>query len=178
MKKLVSIALMSLLSMSFTFAQESLKNEVAESVKGFISDSKSIISGITEGITEGRAEGESTDRAIIIKDHTSMVEHIAFSVSKVKVLSGDRYELTLAFKNSADRPVRLIELDQDQNVLLIDQEGFASHLASNMFSSSRDDITIPANAGVRVQWIFDNVEDKPKTLRFYHHDYLLESLEK
>ncbi len=178
MKKLVMFTLISCLSIGMGSAQESLKNEVADSVKGFISDSKSIISGISEGIAEGRSEGESTDKAIIVKDHTTMVEHVAFSVSKVKALSGDRYELTLAFKNSADRPVRLIELDKDQNVLLIDKEGFASHLASNMFSSSRDDITIPASAGVRIKWIFDNVEDTPKTLRFYHHDYLLESLEK
>lgn len=172
------VMLIAMISMGFAFAQESLKEEVATSVKEFISDSKSILSGITEGIAEGRAAGESRDQAIIVKDHQTLSKYVTFTVSKVKSLSKDRYELTLALKNSADQPVRLIGLDQDQNVLLIDKEGFASHLEASMFTASRGDITIPASAGIRVKWIFEDTEDKPKTLRLYHHDYELDQLKK
>lgn len=168
MKKTLTCTFILLTSVSM--AQELTKEQAANDVRQFISESKGIISGIKEGITEGRVEGESTDGAIIIRDQETFDKHLSFSVTQYKALSGNKMEVSIALKNSADKPVRLINLDHAQNVILIDKDGFASYLTSNFFSS-KDDITIPANAGLRVKWTFSEVEETPSSLRIYGQSY-------
>lgn len=175
MKKRVIIGLLFALNLTHvTWADStSLKDEVAAEVRQLISDSKGILSGIQQGISEGRADGESTDQAIIVTDSKTFDKHLKLTISSKMALSGNRYELSVAIKNSSDKPVRLINLGDNQNMILMDKEGFASHLSSgNLFStSSTSDVTIPAKAGLRVKWVFEEVEGEPALLRIYGKEY-------
>lgn len=154
---------------SVAFAQETdLKGEVATDIKQFILNSKSILSGIQEGLSEEGTQYTNSDMLLTVSDQTSFAEHLTLSILKGKAISGNRYQLRVAIKNSADQPVRLINLDNPQNLILIDREGFASHLSVDENGEQYEpSLTIPAEAGLRVTWTFGEVEEKPASLRLY-----------
>ncbi len=161
---------------SVAFAQETdLKGEVATDIKQLILNSKSILSGIQEGLSEGGTENDLPNTLLTVNDQTSFAEHLTLSIIKGKALSDNRYELRVAIKNSADQPVRLMNLDDAQNLILIDRDGFASHLVADVGSDNQQSaITIPAEAGLRVTWTFAEVEEKPASLRIYGLTFLIE----
>lgn len=167
--RLGALLVVSLLLSSGAFAQTpGLKDEVATDIKQLILNSKSILSGIQEGLSEGSTESDLSNTLLTVNDQTTFAEYLTLSIIKGKALSDNRYELRVAIKNSADQPVRLMNLDDAQNLILIDREGFASHLAVDAGSNNQQSaITIPAEAGLRVTWTFAEVEEKPASLRIY-----------
>lgn len=170
MKKMIMLLLP--LMLGSAYAQDNLKDEVASGIKQLITNSKDIVDGIQQGLSDSKKSSTYSDQMIIIGDSKGVEKSLTINVSKVKKLDNNRYELTVAIKNSEDKPACLTALDQVDNIMLIDNEGFASRLSDNIaFPTNRDDVVLPAKAGLRIKWVFDDVEETPATIRLYGKDF-------
>ncbi|RKS85761.1 hypothetical protein DES39_1174 [Orbus hercynius] len=163
--KLLSI--LALLGFSFLVMAEdktnAVKDAVSNVVSGIVSFSKNALSGVNQGVEEGRQDGESIDGARIISSHNTLAHYnIVLSISKVNQISAEHYEVIMVIRNNEAEPVRFINLFDSLNVILLDDEGFSSHLTNNYL-----DITVPAKAAIKSSWQFYGVEGKPDILRIY-----------
>ena len=111
---------------------------------------------------------------IDVLTHEEFVQNVEFSITKVTPLDNQRYEINVGLKNLADKPVRLMSLCDDREVLLLDGEGFAYPLAENLvYEQQQEFILVPEKAGIRAKWIFRNVEAEPVKIRIFGQDYSL-----
>ena len=154
-------------------AQEknTVKEDVADAVSGVVTIGKDALSGVKQGVEDGRKGGESLDGAIIISNQEELRQYAtSLSVSEVKKLPANVYEVVMVLRNDEDKPVRLINLVKAHQVMLLDDDGVASNLMGLVSSDSQ---TAPAKAAVRFTWRFSGVKGKPSVLRIYNEDVRL-----
>lgn len=179
----LSLALLILFSVSAAGADEKKASAVKSGVKALVSDTvsagKDIMSGISEGVDEGRKETESTDGARVAaskKDIESL--SLTFNITKVEFLAEDksRVQLTVALNNPNDFPVRLTNLNEARNVVLLDDEGFSYPLEKSVVQGR--DVTALGRSATRLRFIFSDLEAKPDVFRFFDRDFKLDSANK
>lgn len=151
-------------------SKDLIKSGVSAAVGGAVSVTKDVVSGVAEGFNEGRKAGESLDGAKVVTNGEEFAREASVRVTKVEDLGKGNYRLTLALKNEGEAPVRLTNLSQDTNVILLDDEDFAYRLPD---SKQAGDITILPKSAERVRLEFRDVELRPKTLRLYQIDHAL-----
>lgn len=175
---LVLLLALTVMSFSSVSADEKKGSAVKSGVKSLVSDTvsagKDIMSGISEGVDEGRSETESSDKARVAANKEDLAKlSLTFDVTKVEYLNEDnsRVQLTVALKNPNDFPVRLTNLNELRNVVLLDEEGF-SYSLDKMASQSRD-VTALGRSATRLRFIFSGLEAKADTFRFFETDVKL-----
>lgn len=144
------------------------QQSVSDGFSNVVEYSKDTYSNIKENIT-----GESTPSPYIdVRTHAEFTKNLTISITKVMPLDNQRYEVSIGLKNLADKPVRLMDLYDDREVLLLDGEGFAYPLAENLVYGNQEQfILVPHNAGIRAKWIFRNVEAVPTIIRIFGQNY-------
>jgi hypothetical protein len=149
--------------------EESLvKSGVTAAVSGAVSVTKDVASGITEGLDEGRKSGSSTDDAVIVTEKQDFQKYVGVEVLKVEELQAGEYQITLAFKNDLEKPIRLTNLDEAANVVLLDVDGFSYNL--DQIQGQDNDVTLIAKSSTRIRLVFKDLELPPATLRLYQVD--------
>lgn len=127
-----------------------------------------------QNVKESLVGDPEVSKYIDVREHEAFIKNLELSISKVTPLDGQRYEVSIGLKNLADKPIRLMDLYDDREVMLLDGEGFAYPLAENLVYGQQEEfILVPYNAGIRAKWIFRNVEAEPVKIRIFGQDYSL-----
>jgi hypothetical protein len=142
-----------------------IKKGVSAVVSTGVSTTKEIASGVSEGIEAGRKSGQSVDGALLVSNKDDFMEIVGQGRAlKVADFGGGAFEVTVAIKNDHDRPLRLTNLANPGNAVLLDSEGFA------YTTNDTADVTILPKTASRVRFNFDKVELPPAVLRLYDFD--------
>lgn len=137
-------------------------------VSGIVSTGKDAMSGISEGIDEGRRQGESLDRARLVATKAEFQSLLSISVFKSEDLGDDVFRLTLAIKNDNEFPVRVTNLFEPANVVLLDKDGFSVPLMDPI--QQGHDITALPRSMTRATFTFGGVESEPDVFRLFDSD--------
>ncbi|MFI8578863.1 hypothetical protein FIV02_01545 [Pseudomonas sp. THAF187a] len=145
-----------------------IKESAKAAVSSAISAGKNLLGGITEGVIDGRESAQGADGAQVISNHEQMADIVQVDVLKTQP-DGDNLRVTLGLKNTSATQLRLINLTQTGALLAIDADGYANPLLPGL--QNPDEITVPANAGVRQVFIFAGPMDSGVSVRLWGQDY-------
>ena len=152
---------------------EGLQREVQSSVNEMLSITGSVISGVSEGMRTGaqqiQAQLDGADGTRLIADKKELLELLDVSVLRVEEMDGGVWRITMAFRNTHEFPVRLVNLTGKQAVLLLDAAGFAHEPLRN--AEQGRTVTVAARAAVKASFDFSELEAKPKQIRFFDADF-------
>lgn len=153
--------------------RQDTKETAKDLTKATVGISKEILSGVKDGIDEGRKSTEGIDGAVVVSTYDEVAKYLDVSILSVQAPkdaeTGNNVEIAIAFVNKHTKPVRLANLKQKGSLVLLDKDGFASHL--NPGSSNEDEITILPGLKERFTYVFTGNEKTAKRLRLYGHDY-------
>jgi hypothetical protein len=153
--------------------QRSTKETAKDLTKATVETSKEILSGIKDGIDEGRKSTEGLDGAVVVSTYDEVAKYLDVSILSVKTPKDKgkdkTVEVVLAVANKHTKPVRMANLKRQGSMVLLDGEGFASHLASG--SPNNDEITVLSGMKEKFLYTFDGDAKTAKVLRLYGHDY-------
>ena len=150
-------------------AQVSLQ-ELQEGFQQAIGELMTIMGTMGSGMAQGMKQGADTlqseldglDGAKVISSAAELQGSASVRVYKVEERDGKCF-VTLAVKNSGDVPLRLAGLNREQQVLLLDEEGFAHAPVDGLERT----LSVPARAAVKQTYVFSGLEGKAKSLRLY-----------
>lgn len=169
---LTIIALALALSAPAAWADEkdsTIKTGVRSIVSDVVSAGKDVASGFNEGIDEGRKGGDSHDGARIAASQADFKRlGLSLKVIKAESIEPGQVELTLALDNPNDFPVRLTNLGNIRNVVLLDRDGFSYSLPRPLEQGR--DVTALGRSATRLRYLFSGVEGRPGTFRFFDID--------
>ncbi|WP_444911637.1 hypothetical protein [Microbulbifer sp. PAAF003] len=168
MRRTILIAGLILCSSAFaqqnTDEQESGVAETAKSVmSNIVSFGKNLMDGASEGVVDGRKTGQSTDGAVLINTLEDLNKYLESDVIAVTAHAESGCYVEVGFKNQNDFPVRLIDLDSSEAVILIDQDGYATNLFRG--KGNPEELTIPSNAGRKQKFYFAIEWDQVREIR-------------
>ena len=165
MKKILFAAALTALS-SVSYAQSSEESSVTDAsksvVSGMVRFGKDLIGGVDDGIDEGRKTGLSQDEAIIIDNADDLRAHIEGTVLNVNAVSDGASSIEVGFKNNSDKPVRLINLLESENVIAIDMDGYATNVT---IGANPLQVTIPSRTGRKQAFQFAIPAESVKEIR-------------
>ncbi len=159
--------------------QEEGKSDVSDSVKsvtsGVVKFGKDVWTGvsegITEGITDGRKSGESDHGAIIVSNQKELEDSLVVNVLEKSTADETSVNIKIGFVNSGDRPVRIINLKDKNNILAIDKDGYAIGLSTH--KNNPIEITVPEKAAIKQIFTFDIPVDQASAIRIWGKQYQL-----
>lgn len=160
----------------FALAQEEEeKSGVAESAKSVVSSvvkfGKEVLSGTSDGVTEGRKTGESGDGAIIVSNQSELEQFLEVNILG-KTADGEKsVNVELGFKNSGDKPVRVINLKDKNAIIVVDKDGYATGLS--LHNNNPFDITVPEQAAIKQMFNFKVPEESASAIRIWGKQYQL-----
>ncbi|GAD78084.1 hypothetical protein VAZ01S_121_00030 [Vibrio azureus NBRC 104587] len=167
LKKIASIILMVMSTQSY--ASELSGSDVTETTKGVISGfvkfSKDLVEGVDEGVDEGRKTGLSKDGALIINNTEDLNKYLEVKVLSVKKVGERGASIEVGFKSAHHEPIRIINLIESENVLVVDKEGYGTNLWSG--KSNPQQITVPSKAGRKATFYFELPPESIKSIRFF-----------
>ena len=165
MKALVFISLIGISGMAL--ATEKEESSVAESAKavvsGLVKFGKDLIEGADEGVNQGRKSGLSQDGAVLVDTGADLERLLSTKILAITPRESGGANVVMGFKNDNDTPVRLINLRESENVIAIDTEGYATHLAVNLTNPM--EVTVPSKAGKKQPFQFDLSPEEIKEIR-------------
>ena len=166
MKK--KIVILGLIISSLAFGEEQKKSKTTKAVSSvvskIISGGKNVIKGVKDGVDSGRTEGESTDGATLVFNKETLEKNIIVSIASVEN-EENIWTVNVVLKNDNENFVRLTNLNENKNLQLLNEDGFA------VFSSGLNgDVTIPSKALGRVSFKFD-LEGIPQKIRIYEVEF-------
>lgn len=147
---------------------KSWKENISDGFSNAVDYSKDAYTSVKDSVF-GDPESE---KYLDVRTGEALTQYTELTIMNAVPLDDQRYEINIGVKNLADKPVRLMDLYDDREVLLLDQDGFAYPLAENLvYGEQTQFILIPHEAGIRAKWIFRNVEAKPVKVRVFGKDY-------
>lgn len=140
---------------------------------------KEAAGGISEGYDKGRKAGAGADGIVIITSYPEIAPCGKIDIHVVYPFKDNKKTVVILFvENTQAKPMKLEDLRTPGNFLLIDSEGFAHALDTNL---SPSDLTVLPNAKEKLYLYFEGDDvSKAKTLRVYGHDVpiLAETIQK
>lgn len=102
--------------------------------------------------------------ARIIASRQDLLTLLEITALRVEQLANKSWRILLAIKNTQDFPVCLVNLLDKQQVILLDQEGFAHERQTGGESI----VTVPEQAAKKVEFFFAQLDgSSPKVIRIY-----------
>ncbi|WP_256594847.1 hypothetical protein [Pseudomonas sp. OV226] len=149
-----------------------LRDSASSVMSSLISTGKNLAGGIAEGVTKGRESTESSDGAVVLSGLEPMAEMLTVELLNNGVVNDTGLKVLIGFKNNTNKPVRLINLRQTGALLVIEEGGYSSALLPDLINP--DEVTIPANTGVRQSFLFDQSAAKHiLSIRLFGRDLAL-----
>ncbi|HSX90295.1 MAG TPA: hypothetical protein VLG17_20140 [Pseudomonas sp.] len=169
----MSIVLATMLGVTPAFADEptttsTIRDSAKATVSTAIEAGKNLLGGFSEGVTEGRESAEGADGAASVSDLSQLDGKVIVELLRAEP-EGDNLIATIGLKNSSDKQLRLINLRQTGALIAIDQDGYSSPLVASL--DNPDQVTIPANAGVRQKFIFAGPVENVASVRLWGRDF-------
>lgn len=165
-----SVILVSSLSHAEVVKDESMiKQAVGKTASGVISLGKNLITGVSEGVTDGRKSGEAVDGAIIVSNLAELEQHIETQLLTITNADNNTVVAEFAFRNSGKSAIRLINLEAQGALLIMDREGFAYNLAAT--AANPLEITIPERSAVKRKFLFEGKAEEMKLVRLWGKDF-------
>jgi len=154
---------------------QEMQDGMQEAFKELMSIMGSMTTGMAEGMKQGarsmQEDLDGMDGSKVIATAEALKEYAEVRVLKAEQKERGLWHITLAVKNSHDFPLRLNNLTHEQQVLLLDGDGFAYSPTGDMSRT----LSVPAKAAVKHVFIFSGLEKAvPKTFRLYGMDFLVE----
>ncbi|WP_068826079.1 hypothetical protein [Pseudomonas sp. BMS12] len=146
-----------------------IKDSAKAAVSAAISAGKNLLGGVADGVTEGRESAQGSDGSIVVSSLEQLDGQVSVQLLKVESVEDGSLSALLGFKNTTDKPLRLINLRQTGALLAIDQEGYSSAPLPGLVNP--DDVTIPAKTGVRQKFIFEGTSTKVESIRLWGRDF-------
>lgn len=134
---------------------------------------KGTAAGVAEGAKEGRQAHVGPDGVMILTTHEQLADRVNLTIRSVAPAGESGTAVELAFENTGDQPVRLIDLEEKHAMLLLDAEGFIVERSGDQ----PDEVTIPPHAKVRETFRFAGDAATARTLRLWGEDYSLPAAE-
>ncbi len=155
---------------SISSAQESdIKTGIRDAVSDTVSASRDAFSGFVEGIQEGRRSGRDNDGGNLVATRADMARlGLKAEVRTLERKADGAYEITLALNNPNDFPVRLVNLSDIRNIVVVDKDGF-SYSLDNPLVQGRD-VTALGRSATRLRYSFSGLEARPAVFRLYDTD--------
>lgn len=146
---------------------EEEKSGVVETTKtvisGVVSFGKDVLSGASEGVTEGRKTGESDDGAIIVDNQAELEKFLDVKFLN-KTANGEKsVNVEMGFKNSGNKPVRVINLKDNNAIIIVDKDGYATGISFHLDNPSA--ITVPEQAAIKQVFNFNIAEENAAEIR-------------
>ncbi len=165
MKNILLVLLLAFYSVSYAEEQKesSVANTTKSVISGIVKFGKDLIEGADEGVDEGRKTGLSQDGATIINNGIDLEKNLEIKVLGVTKVNETTSSIEVGFKNTTDKPIRLINLHESENIIAIDKDGYATNLTTG--TGIPLDVTIPSNAGKKHQFQFNLPSDSVKEIR-------------
>lgn len=136
----------------------STKNTFKEMTQDIISFSKQVATGISEGIREARKSSSRAGGTKIAANAAELQELLDITLLRFKAGTSDNAVIAeIGFKNSNPTPVRIITTASNNDILLIDTEGYATILNPSGIPRA---ITVPKNAALKQTFTFNGVAAK------------------
>ena len=135
----------SLLACSGDQCKNATKSVVSKTTKG----SKNMVKGAIEGVEEGRKDHDPLGGTLVVTSMAQLRKLGGVSVHQITSQGTDSSEVTLAFENTQDKPLKV----QSFTLSATDRDGFAQKV-----SKSTSNVTVPPNAKVK----FDFKVSTPK----------------
>lgn len=169
------IALVAALGAPATFADDvatepsTIKDSAKAAVSTAITAGKNLLGGVTDGVTEGRESAQGSDGSIVVSSLEQLDGQVSVQLLKVDTAEDGSLNALLGFKNTTDKPLRLINLRQTGALLAIDQEGYSSAPLPGLLNP--DDVTVPAKTGVRQKFVFEGPVEGVQSIRLWGRDF-------
>lgn len=174
-RSLLAIAIMMLslkcLAEPENSSDSSIKDLTKAAVSSAIAAGKNLLGGVNDGILAGRESVQGVDGAVIISSQLQIKDRLTVEVLRSEPV-GDRFYITLGFKNNMSVPLRLINLNQPDALIAIDQDGYANSLSTGL--ENPVDLTIPPKAAVRQKFSFEGPIKAVITVRIWGQEYKLD----
>ncbi|VVP60763.1 hypothetical protein [Pseudomonas fluorescens] len=148
-----------------------LRDSASSVMSSLISTGKNLVGGITDGVTKGRESTESSDGAVVLSGLEPMTEMLIVELLSVEPPKSPGMNVLIGFKNNTNKPVRVINLKQTGALLVIEQGGYSRALLQDLVNP--DEVTIPANTGVRQNFVFEDSVKDIKSVRIFGKDWVL-----
>ena len=128
---------------------------------------KGAATGVGKGVDEGRKATTSADGAIIVSNGKELGAALAGEVLEAK--SGEQMiDVSMAFTNAGEAPVRVTELSINNHVTALDVENFAC-----VTQSVVDEFTVPAKAKFKVAMQFNCDGKSIAKVRLFDSEFLV-----
>lgn len=132
----------------------SLTESITSSIVGTtVEVGKGVVEGAQSGVSEGRG-AQSIDGANVLTTTEAIRDALDFEVVDVGPTAAGP-NVTIALVNDTDALVRIGRLDEHQNTLAIDVDGFAFPLVGSPGHLLGDAIDVPAHSKVKVTLAFE-----------------------
>lgn len=171
----LAIALAAALGASAACADEAatepstIKDSAKAAVSTAITAGKNLLGGVSDGVTEGRVEAQGADGSIVVSSLEQLDGQVSVQLLKLETVEEGNLSALIGFKNTTDKPLRLINLRQTGALLAIDQEGYSSAPLPGLVNP--DDVTIPASTGVRQKFVFEGPSAEVQSIRLWGRDF-------
>lgn len=135
-----------------------------------VETTKGAVSGVKEGLDEGRKGTESVDGAVVVFTREEAAKYVGIMVQSItKGPGANTVDVTIGFANSHNKPVRVAGLNLRDTLLLVDKDGFASHIAAS--HEPPESVTISPMAKEKFTFTFDGDVTKTAKVRVLGQDY-------
>lgn len=150
-----------------------VRDAAKEITSNVISFGKNLLGGLSDGVTDGRKSSEGADGAIIVSSLTELESKLEVEVVNVSSHDDNTSVAELSFRNNGNAPVRVINLLGKGALLMIDSEGFAYGLSSDVQNPL--EVTVPENAAVKEHFFFKGTANSLSAVRLWGREYTLKN---
>lgn len=151
---------------TLALASAGCKEAASTLIEQGVAAAKDTTKGIQEGVDKGRVSGESLDGANVVATATELAGKGAVSVFSVHGSDGSAdTEITLAFENTTDKPLRVTKLE----FVALDKDGFAKKPAD-----AASELTVPPKAKDKLSFSVPEKADNLAKVRVWDKDLDIE----
>ena len=157
---------------------EEMKQELQSSFSTLLDSLGVLLGGLAAGVQEGaqkmQEQLDGIDGTNTVSTAEQLRRHTQVSVLKAEEAGPGEWAVTLAVRNSGSAPVRLTAIHKEQNVLLVDSEGFAHEALLDY--GTPESLTVAPGTASRLGFRFSGLEKaRPVSLRLYGVDIFVDS---
>ncbi len=171
MKKFILILALVFFCSNYVYADA--QETITKTTKNVIKFGKNFLKGLNDGVDEGRKEATGVDGAVTVTNVEELEKYVTVEILSILSEKKDsETHVTVGFKNRADKPVRIANLDDKGIILLIDSDGYSQALSNRSRRSA--ELTIPSGTGMKHTFIFDINIKKADKIRLWNKEFPLQ----
>lgn len=105
-----------------------------------------------------------------VSDAESLKKYLTVSDVKVQALGNNTYSVSAILKNTAKKPVKFNRKMKKWELIALNSDGIAYFATNESFKDTKE-LVVPAYSGVKVIWMFNDVDSPITTFRLFNIEY-------